>query len=557
MKTNSFHFLKVSGIEYSLPLLEPESSFRHVTGSKVVQSCSLIETNTSLIRRTNDDLLSEVVNKNISYCQLSPTVVSTNSEYTHNVKTTEQTKAQNYLTEYSHASETISTVTDSEGNSHDDLLSDGTDRVIATGRSSDEIKRKQRQSVSSLCKQSSSVTQSSHASNIFSTKILEKLLNSSEEGKDILKCAIKTELSEAKQLELSSIIAKHHINSKNKLLTEDLRTYALAVTSLFKFERSENYFIPRDGDRKNHGGKIANKIGNLKQRKRKRETKENEYQVTKRTLIDPQNKQNEDAEDAAEWLKLNSEPWTVVLDQWKISYAVRKRDLLSRKRIPHLFKTYPQYKLQHGFQLIDIDFQKSFPESKNGLMQLPYLIPRIAAYISKKACDPSAVYLLERLTDDDANNDKKICALLLALNTVLSPISVASRFEPTILVGQEDTLIFVGSKEQAQLKIQEIYQSYAELNIPIVPKLFAVGESLDNLQGTFIVGYDDLCYEFPSILRAVDVLIKLTAVLGLPFSKISKLVWHFLSSYIYGLKQRETYASIIKLKTYLEPNINE
>lgn len=141
---------------------------------------------------------------------------------------------------------------------------------------------------------------------------------------------------------------------------------------------------------------------------------------------------------------------------------------------------------------------------------------------------------------------------MLALNTVLPPIAAASRLKPTILIGQEDTLIFVDAKEQAQLKVQETYRSYTELNLPIVPKLIAVGKNLDQLQGTFVVCYGDICYEFQSASRAVDILIKLTAVLGLPFSKISKLVWHFLSGCIYGIQQKESYASINKLKVYLD-----
>lgn len=146
---------------------------------------------------------------------------------------------------------------------------------------------------------------------------------------------------------------------------------------------------------------------------------------------------------------------------------------------------------------------------------------------------------------------------MLALCTILQPIAVASRLKPTILVGQEDTLIFVDSKEQALAKVQDTYRSYIELNLPIVPKLVAVGENLNQLHGTFMVCYSDICYEVQSASRALDILIKLTAVLGLPFSKISKLVWHFISGYIYGIHQEESYASINKLRIYLEKSRNE
>lgn len=80
-------------------------------------------------------------------------------------------------------------------------------------------------------------------SNVFTTKVLEKLLKFSEEGKEILQCAAKAELSDDKQQELATIIAKHHLKTRSKLLTEDLRKYALAVTSLFKFERLVSAFF--------------------------------------------------------------------------------------------------------------------------------------------------------------------------------------------------------------------------------------------------------------------------------------------------------------------------
>ncbi|XP_065073049.1 uncharacterized protein LOC135697363, partial [Ochlerotatus camptorhynchus] len=391
----------------------------------------------------------------------------------------------------------------------------------------------------------------SSSANVFTPRILLQLLQNTEEGKDIIKYANISELSEAKQLELAGIIAKYHLNTKSKLHTEDLEIYALAVTSLFKHEQKENYFIQRSGDRKNHGGKITNKIGNLKQRKRKRETKENEYQTNKQKIVDTETAINAEAEGAAEWLMLNGDPWAVVLEQWKRSHDVRKPDLLSAKSI-RVLTTYQHYKSQHGYQLIDIDFQKLFPNAVNGWKKLENLIPEITQFISKKAMDPSAASLLEQLSVEGASTDTKLCALLQALNTVLPPISAASRFKPTILAGHEDVLLFAVSRDQAHSKIQAVYRSYAERNLPTVPKLVAVGESLEHLQGRFFVIYNDVCYELASASRAVDVIIKLTAVFGLPYSKITKLVWHFISGYVYGIKQRESYACINKLQNYLD-----
>lgn len=147
--------------------------------------------------------------------------------------------------------------------------------------------------------------------------------------------------------------------------------------------------------------------------------------------------------------------------------------------------------------------------------------------------------------------DVKYCALLLGLNTILPPIPAGSRFKPTICVAQEDTIIFAECLEDAYNKVQNTYQNYADRNLPEVPKLVVLGNDLNDIRGRFLVHFKDFNYELTSAARAIDVIIKTTAVLGLPFSKVSKLLWHFLSSEVYGIPERESYASINKLRNYL------
>lgn len=147
--------------------------------------------------------------------------------------------------------------------------------------------------------------------------------------------------------------------------------------------------------------------------------------------------------------------------------------------------------------------------------------------------------------------DIKFCALLLGLSTVLPPIVASSKFKPTICVAQEDTIIFVESYDQVIPKVQAIYTSYVDRKLPITPKLLAVGTGLENLTGPFYVYYPDFCFEFASSARAFDVLIKTTHLFGLPYSKISKLVWHFISCYFYGIQHLETYACESRVRKFL------
>lgn len=144
-----------------------------------------------------------------------------------------------------------------------------------------------------------------------------------------------------------------------------------------------------------------------------------------------------------------------------------------------------------------------------------------------------------------------MCSLLLLLSTVLLPIPAGVRFKPTICVAQEDTIIFAEDEEEIASKINDVYAGYTERGLPIVPKLVFLGRGLDNLTGRYFMQYRDLRYEAASAGRAIDVLIKFTAVLGIPYSKVSKLVWHFISGVIYGIPQRESYANINKLHSFL------
>ncbi|XP_055543346.1 uncharacterized protein LOC129728896 [Wyeomyia smithii] len=115
--------------------------------------------------------------------------------------------------------------------------------------------------------------------------------------------------------------------------------------------------------------------------------------------------------EAADWLILNKEPWSVVLEKWPLSFSVRQLYLGSGSLIPILFSSYPHYKLYHGYQLIDIDYKFLNIGAPNGVQKLESATAAISSFIAKKAADPSAVGLLKYLTNCDINQDTKLCAL--------------------------------------------------------------------------------------------------------------------------------------------------
>lgn len=135
----------------------------------------------------------------------------------------------------------------------------------------------------------------------------------------------------------------------------------------------------------------------------------------------------------------------------------------------------------------------------------------------------------------------------MALNTVLPPIAAAARYKPTIIVGQEDTVLFEETDDNIEARLSAVFDGYRERNLPTVPKLVCLGSRCDRLTGRFFVCYPPLRYAVTSARRAIDILIKLTAVFALPHSKISKLVWHFIASAVYNIPLEEQYDRVNKI----------
>lgn len=169
----------------------------------------------------------------------------------------------------------------------------------------------------------------------------------------------------------------------------------------------ENYYICRGGDRRNHGGKIANKIANLKQKKRKIDHKELEHAKTLKSSSISQPEQDPIEQKAVQWLRLNQEPWETVLHKWPQSFNHRKPNLQSFNQVERLFSCYSHYKVPHGYQLV----------SKHSFLVIYF--PIIALYHG------SVNYTLscKRLGSPFKKQPKVFCPYLTRLNTTLYMIN--------------------------------------------------------------------------------------------------------------------------------------
>lgn len=118
----------------------------------------------------------------------------------------------------------------------------------------------------------------------------------------------------------------------------------------------EDYFVPREGDKHNHSGKIYNKIANLKQKKRQRDKSEEAFLAKQpRSNVDePQTSPQTDVSEAIGWLQLNSRPWDLVQDKWKKTFVIRKDILRKANQESTLLKKFWHFKDPLGYQLVII-----------------------------------------------------------------------------------------------------------------------------------------------------------------------------------------------------------
>lgn len=146
---------------------------------------------------------------------------------------------------------------------------------------------------------------------------------------------------------------------------------------------------------------------------------------------------------------------------------------------------------------------------------------------------------------------QQICAVLLLLNNFLRPTKVTRSFKPSILFAQEEIVSFAVTDEQALEKVKELTSIHSSYGISSIARLVVRGQDIKSLTGIFEVYYEGTIYRLDTAAKAIDVLVKFNSVFGLRFSRISRLVWNFICSFIYDIPIQEQYDSINKLKRYL------
>ncbi|XP_058447179.1 uncharacterized protein LOC131427739 isoform X2 [Malaya genurostris] len=355
---------------------------------------------------------------------------------------------------------------------------------------------------------------------------LKELLEQTVFGKQLLESAGTHPLSNCGRKLVVDTVAKYHLNQNRKTSAEVVDDLSEVIFGLFRKERKDTYYIPKAKSRCNPAGKLYSRINYIKQSERKRDLEEQQHVSRKNGDIRNVEHPSE-VTLALEWLDINKFPWTTVLTQWEISFSARKVDLRQYSKFIQIIKNYPHLGEEFGYQLLDIDYRKlELGNPTDPSKKWNSMFESVAIYVNKNAKDCTAKSLSQALQNSELSQ---------ALNTVLIPVKASKDFKPTVATSQAETFLLAGNKENAFIALSRTLKIYEEYNFPIPPKILIIGNSLDTAVNECMVVYEDIIYTLPTIVRGIDVLLKLHIVLGLLVAKISKLVWIFIEQFVYGV----------------------
>lgn len=120
-----------------------------------------------------------------------------------------------------------------------------------------------------------------------------------------------------------------------------------------------------------------------------------------------------------DWPKYNHEPWDTIKVNWGKTYALRKVDLESKKiGFDDLLKNLPRYNKPSGYELLEIDFQYTYPNTTNNFKHLwPGYINRVTQLAFEEARSNRDKHVMETFKIKEGDDDQNIDGFI-ALNVI-------------------------------------------------------------------------------------------------------------------------------------------
>lgn len=238
-----------------------------------------------------------------------------------------------------------------------------------------------------------------------------------------------------------------------------------------------------------------------------------------------------------QWLSLNNQPWTIVTSKWTETVLQRKQDISSLK-FNGLLDAWPLIKHQFGYSLIEIDFAHEYPDKSSKLIDdwENYSTRIIVMAIAKSKKTNNTELSNELLTKSkfavhsgDIKNLESLKAFT-ALNYILP-----GAFERQEGIEKIVGFLELGDSIQSRMVVESSF-----------PKIYVLRD-LRDIPTRFYVVYKTIVYSFEHFLPSLDMLMKISLTLDIPYPSEAETILTFLQLFFYEIvneKRKNTNSSI-------------
>ncbi|KXJ78779.1 hypothetical protein RP20_CCG002988 [Aedes albopictus] len=406
--------------------------------------------------------------------------------------------------------------------------------------------------------------------------LLDSILDRNEKGKIVVKfyqlhhCL---DLNHRKHL--AHTIVDYYMANQKYFSLADMARFAELIADRFPPEISITYFNPRNTsvNKKHPSGMLYDRFHN---RKRKSVTPIGNTPATNASFQSQQKLaalQLSDSDirrldSSKSWLRNNRAPGDQVLKQWNHTVLLRLRSIQhdKDKNKSTVFSEWPRYLDEDGYLLVNM-FGKIIDSVLK--CKITFQVDADFKYLFEKSNEQGKLFdewewfcevFLEYLLSADVKDiySRQLISSLeegdcsQAFHGLIKPVRTSTKKRPTILQAQIDTCYICETEEEFTETLDSQRQELESSGVQFSPRIFALG-SIDNFECFYVVT-NKLRYKLPSLVRCLDVVLKLKFTLDLQFPESSELFWAFISGYFYDIEytQKSKNTQILQLIAYLK-----
>ncbi|XP_062535677.1 uncharacterized protein LOC134204897 [Armigeres subalbatus] len=391
------------------------------------------------------------------------------------------------------------------------------------------------------------------------TELFNDILSRNEKGKIVVKHFHNHQCLDATHRKyLAHTIVDYYIANELYFPLPDMAKFAQLIAARFTTELAVIYYNPRDAkaDKKHPSGLIYDRFHNRNKKRLLKVPKETEsnFQEAKYAALHLSEDDITKQTVLKNWLRNNFAPAEDVQIKWKQSVSLRLRSIINEADIEKadVLSEWPRILDETGYLLIDSDFDFLFGNSEKLFNEWNAFSGNFLNYIrSIEIKDDHSRQLLDSLADFHYQDSRDL-VVCYVFQAVVKPTRSSGRKLPTILQAQFDVCCLLQTYDEYIEDLRALRQECETAKVQMTPRIYAIG-SIEHIEAFYVVT-GKFEYKLPSLLRSLDVIIKLKHVLDYRFPDSCEAFWGFVTRFFYGIEYRRKSKNnqLLQLIAYLE-----